>query len=218
MSHLYHVYRYNFYVYKEVLIMRTNIVIDDELMANAIKATGLTTKKEVVEQGLKLIVKQNQQQAVRKLRGKLNWEGDLDEMRGAWCLMIIADTSVWIDYFNGIDGPETVLLDKKLDSDLVAVGDLILLETLQGFKSDKDYKLAKNNLLLLDQHNFLNGDLVLKASENYLKLRKKGITIRKTNDVIIASYCIEHKIPLLFSDRDFKPFVELLNLIPVLKT
>ena len=62
--------------------MRTNIVIDDELMANAIKATGLTTKKEVVEQGLKLIVKQNQQQAVRKLRGKLNWEGDLDEMRG----------------------------------------------------------------------------------------------------------------------------------------
>jgi predicted nucleic acid-binding protein len=132
--------------------------------------------------------------------------------------MIIADTSVWIDYFNGIDGPETVLLDKKLDSDLVAVGDLILLETLQGFKSDKDYKLAKNNLLLLDQHNFLNGDLVLKASENYLKLRKKGITIRKTNDVIIASYCIEHKIPLLFSDRDFKPFVELLNLIPVLKT
>jgi Arc/MetJ family transcription regulator len=83
MSHLYHVYRYNFYVYKEVLIMRTNIVIDDELMANAIKATGLTTKKEVVEQGLKLIVKQNQQQAVRKLRGKLNWEGDLDEMRGA---------------------------------------------------------------------------------------------------------------------------------------
>jgi predicted nucleic acid-binding protein len=132
--------------------------------------------------------------------------------------MIIADTSVWIDYFNGIDGPETVLLDKKLDSDLVAVGDLILLETLQGFKSDKDYKLAKNNLLLLDQHNFLNGDLVLKASENYRKLRKKGITIRKTNDVIIASYCIEHKIPLLFSDRDFKPFVELLNLIPVLKT
>jgi Arc/MetJ family transcription regulator len=83
MPHLYHVYRYNFYVYKEVLIMRTNIVIDDELMANAIKATGLTTKKEVVEQGLKLIVKQNQQQAVRKLRGKLNWEGDLDEMRGA---------------------------------------------------------------------------------------------------------------------------------------
>ncbi len=63
--------------------MRTNIVIDDDLMADAIKATGLSTKKEVVEQGLKLIIKRNQQQAIRKLRGKLHWDGDLDEMRGA---------------------------------------------------------------------------------------------------------------------------------------
>ncbi|MCZ4339280.1 type II toxin-antitoxin system VapB family antitoxin [Shewanella colwelliana] len=63
--------------------MRTNIVIDDDLMADAIKATGLSTKKEVVEQGLKLIIKRNQQQAIRQLRGKLQWEGDLDEMRGA---------------------------------------------------------------------------------------------------------------------------------------
>ncbi|MCZ6500919.1 MAG: type II toxin-antitoxin system VapB family antitoxin [Gammaproteobacteria bacterium] len=63
--------------------MRTNIVIDDKLMADALKATGLSTKKEAVEQGLKLLVLQNQQQAIRKLRGKLNWEGDLNEMRGA---------------------------------------------------------------------------------------------------------------------------------------
>jgi Arc/MetJ family transcription regulator len=62
--------------------MRTNIVIDDKLMADALKATGLSTKKEAVEQGLKLLVRQNEQQAIRKLRGKLTWEGDLDEMRG----------------------------------------------------------------------------------------------------------------------------------------
>ena len=62
--------------------MRTNIVIDDELMANAFKATGLTTKKDVVEQGLKLLVKRNKQQGIRKLRGTVKWEGDLDEMRG----------------------------------------------------------------------------------------------------------------------------------------
>lgn len=61
--------------------MRASIVIDDELMASAIKATGLKTKREVVEQGLKLIIRQNRQQAVRKLRGKLTWEGDLSEMR-----------------------------------------------------------------------------------------------------------------------------------------
>jgi Arc/MetJ family transcription regulator len=62
--------------------MRTNIVIDDDLMADALKATGLRTKKEAVEEGLKLLVKRNKQQAIRKLRGKLHWEGDLEEMRG----------------------------------------------------------------------------------------------------------------------------------------
>jgi Arc/MetJ family transcription regulator len=63
--------------------MRTNIVIDDKLMADALKATGLETKKEAVEEGLKLLVRQNKQQEIRNLRGKLKWEGDLDEMRGA---------------------------------------------------------------------------------------------------------------------------------------
>ena len=62
--------------------MRTNIVIDDKLMDNALKATGLKTKKEVVEEGLKLLIQRNKQQAIRKLRGKLKWEGDLTEMRG----------------------------------------------------------------------------------------------------------------------------------------
>jgi len=61
--------------------MRTNIVIDDRLMSDALKATGLKTKKEAVEQGLKLLVKKKNQQAIRKLRGKLNWQGNLDEMR-----------------------------------------------------------------------------------------------------------------------------------------
>lgn len=62
--------------------MRTNIVIDDTLMDDALKATGLTTKKEAVEMGLKLLIKQNKQQALRKLRGKITWEGDLNKMRG----------------------------------------------------------------------------------------------------------------------------------------
>jgi len=65
------------------LIMRTNIVINDQLMADALKATGLTTKKEAVEEGLKLLIRRNRQQEIRKLRGKLKWEGNLEEMRGA---------------------------------------------------------------------------------------------------------------------------------------
>ena len=63
--------------------MRTNIVIDDELMTTAMQATGLKTKREAVEQGLKLLVQQSQQKKIRKLRGKLSWEGDLDQMRGS---------------------------------------------------------------------------------------------------------------------------------------
>lgn len=129
--------------------------------------------------------------------------------------MIIADTSVWIDYFNGKITPKTDLLDQKLDNDLVAVGDLILLEILQGFKLDKEYQLAKESLLQLEQRTFLGQSLALKAADNFRQLRKKGITIRKTNDVIIASYCIENQIPLLFSDKDFYPFVEHLGLIMV---
>jgi Arc/MetJ family transcription regulator len=62
--------------------MRTNIVIDDDLMASALKATGLATKKDVVEQGLKLLVRRSKQQGIRNLRGKVKWEGNLDEMRG----------------------------------------------------------------------------------------------------------------------------------------
>lgn len=63
--------------------MRTNIVIDDQLMSEALAVSGLTTKKEAVERGLQLLVQLNKQQAIRELRGKLKWEGDLDEMRGA---------------------------------------------------------------------------------------------------------------------------------------
>lgn len=62
--------------------MRTNIVVDDKLMAEALKVSGLRTKKDAVEQGLKLLVRKSRQQDIRKLRGQVKWEGDLDEMRG----------------------------------------------------------------------------------------------------------------------------------------
>ena len=64
------------------IVVRTNIVIDDELMADALKASGLNTKKEAVEEGLKLLIRRNKQQEIRKLKGKLKWDGNLDEMRG----------------------------------------------------------------------------------------------------------------------------------------
>ena len=131
--------------------------------------------------------------------------------------MILADTSVWIDYFNGNDNKYTEALDTHLDSDTVAMGDLIFLEILQGFKSDKDYRQAKTTLQTLGQYGMFNSQIALKSADNYRQLRKKGITIRRTTDVIIATFCIENKLPLLFSDRDFIPFVEHLKMKSVLK-
>jgi predicted nucleic acid-binding protein len=129
--------------------------------------------------------------------------------------MILVDTSVWIDYFKGVETQESNLLDIALINDEVAIGDLILLEILQGFRSDKDYETAKAHLLVLYQFRMLSPDIALKAAENYRILRKKGITIRKTADVIIATFCISNRIPLLFADRDFIPFIKHLKLQPV---
>lgn len=126
--------------------------------------------------------------------------------------MIIVDTSVWIDYFKGLDTPETLALDSALCDEEVAIGDLILLEILQGFREDKDYKIAKKHLTALHQFNMLTPDLAVKAADNYRKLRKQGITIRKTADVIIATFCIENRLPLLYTDKDFIPFTQYLKL------
>ncbi len=129
--------------------------------------------------------------------------------------MILVDTSVWIDYFNGIDSLETDTLDKALGNETVAIGDLILIEILQGFRTDKQYNMAKELLEPLQKFDMLGLDIAVRTADNYRKLRKKGITIRKTADVIIATYCIENNIPLLFTDRDFIPFVKHLGLQPV---
>ncbi len=126
--------------------------------------------------------------------------------------MIIADTSVWIDYFNGKSTPETDILDATLGKQEVAIGDLIALEILRGFNLDKDYNTAKKYLARLHQYNMLTPQLALKAADYYRKLRKKGITIRKTADIIIATFCIEEKLPLLYTDRDFTPFSKHLKL------
>ena len=126
--------------------------------------------------------------------------------------MILVDSSVWIDFFNGTVCAETDKLNEILGIHEVVIGDLILAEVLQGFRSDTDYKAAKNVLTSLTTYNLLGKELAIKSANNFRKLRKKGITIRETADVIIATYCIENKIPLLFTDKDFVPFVVNLRL------
>lgn len=126
--------------------------------------------------------------------------------------MILVDSSVWIDYFTARDSIETNFLDEALIGDVVCLGDIVLAEVLQGFRRERDYRNARELLTALPIYQMLNPDLALIATENYRKLRKRGVTVRKSVDVWIATFCIKNRIPLLFSDRDFLPFVRHLKL------
>ena len=126
--------------------------------------------------------------------------------------MILVDSSVWIDYFNGTISEETDFLDSILGSEPLGIGDLILTEVLQGFRSDTDYRKVKALLLELTLFELLGRDRAIRAADSYRALRKKGVTIRKTNDLIIGTYCVDESLPLLFRDRDFAPMIKHMGL------
>ena len=119
--------------------------------------------------------------------------------------MILVDSSVWIDYFNGNHSWQTDLLDNILSNIPIIIGDLILTEVLQGFKSDKDYESAKAYLSDLPFRQMGGYNVAVQSAQNYRRLRKAGITVRKTIDVIIATFCIIEGLTLLHDDRDFNP-------------
>jgi predicted nucleic acid-binding protein len=126
--------------------------------------------------------------------------------------MIVVDTSVWIDYFRGVVTPQSDKLDTILGVERVITGDLILTEVLQGFASDRDFNRARKLLASVPLIPLVGEDIAFQAAKNFRKLRTLGITIRKTIDTLIATSCIEKKFSLLYSDRDFDPFVQHLGL------
>lgn len=126
--------------------------------------------------------------------------------------MILADSSVWIDYFRGSVTPQTEALDVALGREPIVIGDLILIEVLQGFKPEWHFYNARKLLTSLNVVDLVGRDIAIKGAKNYRTLRSRGVTIRKTIDTLIATYCIEHKLSLLYSDKDFDPFVSHLGL------
>jgi len=126
--------------------------------------------------------------------------------------MIVADTSVWIDYVRGLDARHTNILDYELLYNRVITGDIIIAEFLQGFREDKDFLEAKKIMDSLEYRDFPGKEIALHAAENFRTLRKKGVTVRKTIDVIIATFCIENGFELIHNDRDFDPMEEHLGL------
>ncbi len=126
--------------------------------------------------------------------------------------MIVVDSSVWIDYFNGKRTPQTDLLHSSLGHTPVMMGDLILTEVLQGFQDNKQFKIAKDLLSGLPFMPMVGRVIALQSAGNYRALRRRGVTVRKTIDVIIGTFCIHYQLPLLHDDRDFDPIVKFLGL------
>lgn len=126
--------------------------------------------------------------------------------------MILVDSSVWIDYFRGTSSPQAEKLDALLGAEPIATGDLCLTEVLQGFANEREFNQARNLLTTLLVVDLGGKDIAIRAARNFRALRAKGVTVRKTIDTIIATYCVESDFELLYSDRDFDPFVEHLGL------
>jgi hypothetical protein len=152
--------------------------------------------------------------------------------------MILVDSSVWINYFNGSSTPATNKLDGLLqrqrltlqqlanatagslaawksslgELERLAIGDLILTEVLQGFADDRDFSAARTILSSFDLVELGGRKIAIQAAKNFRMLRKAGVTVRKTIDTLIATRCIESGYELLHEDRDFDPFVKHLGL------
>ncbi len=126
--------------------------------------------------------------------------------------MILVDSSVWVDYFRGKSTAQTGLLEGLLDSQELAIGDLIFTEVLQGCKIDKEFNEVRRLLGRLELVALSGEDVVVEAAKNYRKLRSLGVTVRGTIDVVLATRCIVSGHQLLHCDRDFDAFERHLGL------
>jgi hypothetical protein len=130
--------------------------------------------------------------------------------------VILVDSSVWIDYFRGTPTPQADELDRLLGREILSTGDLILAEVLQGFTGERDFNQARKLLTSLEIVDMVGAELAIQAARNYRALRGLGVTVRKTVDTLIATCCIERDHGLLYSNRDFDPFVRHLGLVSAL--
>ena len=129
--------------------------------------------------------------------------------------MILVDSSVWIDFFRNQQTLQAEWLDRNLGAEGILVGELILAEVLRGFKDDRGFEEARRLLARLEQVNLGGEALAIEAARNFRKLRSKGVTVRGTIDVIIATRCLWDGAHLLHSDRDFDAFEAHLGLMVV---
>ena len=126
--------------------------------------------------------------------------------------MVIVDTTVWVDYLNGVHSPETDWLDAEMDRQRLGLTDIILCEVLQGVRDDGEATTVERQLLKLEVFDTGSVELAIATARNYRSLRSRGHTVRKTIDCLIATFCMREGHSLLHRDRDFDPFERFLNL------
>jgi len=126
--------------------------------------------------------------------------------------MVIVDTTVWIDYLQGIRNPETDWLEAELDRQRLGLTDVILCEVLQGVRDEATATAVERQLLKLEVFQTGGVDLARDSAKNYRTLRARGHTVRKTIDCLIATFCLREQHSLLHRDRDFDAFERFFNL------
>jgi predicted nucleic acid-binding protein len=127
--------------------------------------------------------------------------------------LIVVDSSVWIDFLNGREAAHVKRLRAILGTDEVIVGDLMLCEVLQGLDSERAAREVEALLRRFEIAPMAGDAIAVAAARNFRSLRKRGITVRKTIDLLIGTWCIENRRPLLHNDNDFHPMARHLGLI-----
>lgn len=129
--------------------------------------------------------------------------------------MIVVDSSVWIDFLNGRDAPHVRRLHACLGVEEIVVGDLMLCEVLQGLKDERAARSVEALLRRFDIVPMGGDKIAVSAARNFRTLRRKGITVRTTIDLLIGTWCIENRAALLHNDNDFRPMARHLGLVEV---
>src|ERR1700733_15032626 len=186
-------------------------------MRQALRASDRKRKRAVVEQALRLLVRTNAQLGIRRLRGKGRWQGDLASSRtGRVAALrgdgVIVDTSGWVDFLNDVDTAQTRWLDQRLPEQRLGLLDVIVCEVLQGLSAEDEAAEVLQELRHFEIFETGGLELAVAAARNYRSLRRRGKTVRKTLDCLIATFCLTNHHALLHCDGDFDPFEKHLGL------
>ncbi len=127
--------------------------------------------------------------------------------------MIVVDSTVWIDFLNGRNVPHVRRLNAVLGTVEIIVGDLILCEVLQGLDGEREAQKVEALLRRFEIVSMAGDGIAVVAARNFRALRRRGITIRRTIDLLIGTWCIENRRPLLHNDKDYRPMAVHLGLV-----